>query len=132
MHAMNASRRLEPVGSNERAATHADLVSVGDVLRQQGLSHWMRLALLLALKAESGNLTVTVLDGRSFRIGGRLPGPQAALLVRDQTVARRILTGGNLSFAEAYLEGKIDSPDLTAVVEWVSLNQAVEIGRAHV
>jgi cyclopropane-fatty-acyl-phospholipid synthase len=129
MQAMNTATATDhdiDAARGEPRALVLEPRTIADVLRLRGLSRWMRLAFLLALKAEQGSLTVSLLDGRSFRFSGPKPGPQASVLLRDQRLARRLLTSGNLSFAEAYIDGEVESADLASLVEWVSLNQSVD------
>ena len=46
------------------------------------------------------------------------------LQVRDARTFRRVLLGGTLAFAEAYMDGACDSPDPAALVELVIKNEA--------
>jgi cyclopropane-fatty-acyl-phospholipid synthase len=72
-----------------------------------------RLAFGLAAKLKYGTLDVTLPDGRVLRFGGVEPGPSAAMTVHDYGFAWRLINGGDLGIAEAYLRGEWDTPDLT-------------------
>jgi cyclopropane-fatty-acyl-phospholipid synthase len=57
---------------------------------------------------------------RSYGVGdGRHP---ATLVVRDMAAARRVLLGGSLGFAEGYLDGLWDTPDLPALLDVLAAN----------
>lgn len=72
---------------------------------------------------EIGCLTVTLPDGSQRVFRGPKPGPQAALAIRTNRAARQILFGGNVGFAEAYMDHGIDSPDMAAMLELAVLNE---------
>src|SRR6266850_1908147 len=77
------------------------------------LPRMVRLALGYGSKLQRGTLDVTLPDGRSVRLGGNGPGPAAAMNVYDFAFASRLLRGGDIGIAEAYLHGEWDTPDLT-------------------
>jgi cyclopropane-fatty-acyl-phospholipid synthase len=72
---------------------------------------------------EFGLLTVRGPDGWSQTFRGRGPGPTAELQINRPRALMRTLTGGALGFAEAYIDGDCDSPDLVAFLELAALNQ---------
>jgi cyclopropane-fatty-acyl-phospholipid synthase len=82
------------------------------------------LVLALAARIEAGEIAVTLPHGGERLFKGAQPGPRAALTVYHPRVFRRLLLGGTLAFAEAYMEGDCDSPDLAALVEFVIRNEA--------
>jgi cyclopropane-fatty-acyl-phospholipid synthase len=82
------------------------------------------LALALAGRIETGELSITSARGGERTFRGSHPGPRARLQVHDPRVFRRILLGGTLAFAESYMAGDCDSPDLVALVELVIHNEA--------
>ncbi len=77
---------------------------------------------LLAQNWEAGRLSIGLPSGEAVRIEGRSPGPSARMVVRDFRFVRRVLTGGHLGFAEGYLAGEWESPDLPALLEVFSAN----------
>jgi cyclopropane-fatty-acyl-phospholipid synthase len=86
-----------------------------------------RFALKYASDLRRGRLDVTLPDGRALSFGGREPGPRAQIVVRDWSFGRRLLTGGDIGIAEAFMRGEWDSPDLTAFLELFCVNdEAVE------
>ena len=84
----------------------------------------VRKALAFAAKLEKGRLDILMPDGRVFRTGGREPGPEAVMRVRDLAFAK-LLAQGDVGIAEAYLRGHWDSPNLTRFLEIFCVNQPV-------
>lgn len=72
-----------------------------------------RLAFGFASRLRRGTLDVTLPDGRQVRFGGMEPGPVAAMTIYDHAFAWRLLNGGDIGIAEAYLRREWDTPDLT-------------------
>src|SRR6476620_8810951 len=87
------------------------------------LPRMVRLALGYGSKLQRGTLDVTLPDGRSVRLGGNGPGPAAAMNVYDFAFASRLLRGGDIGMAEAYLRGEWDTPDLTQFLYLFCVNQ---------
>ena len=77
------------------------------------LPRLVRFAFGFGSKLRTGTLDVTIPDGRTFRLGGVEPGPAAAMTLYSYSFAGRLLNGGDLGIAEAYLRGEWDTPDLT-------------------
>ena len=77
------------------------------------LPRMVRLALGFASHLKRGTLDVTLLDGRVVRFGGLEPGPAAAMVLHNYDFATRLIKGGDIGIAEAYLRGDWDTPDLT-------------------
>ena len=71
----------------------------------------------------AGQLTVTTSNGKVFRFLGPEDGPHAELELLKPGLARKILAGGDVGFAEAYIDGICDSPDLTALIELGAINE---------
>jgi len=69
-----------------------------------------------------GTVTFVLPSGRELRVSGDRPGPEARLIVRDFRFMRRVLAGGAIGFAEGYLAGEWDTPDLSALLEAMGLN----------
>src|SRR5215475_1014526 len=87
------------------------------------LPRMVRLALGYGSKLQRGTLDVTLPDGRTARLGGNGPGPAAAMNVHDFGFASRLLRGGDIGIAEAYLRGEWDTPDLTQFLYLFCVNQ---------
>jgi cyclopropane-fatty-acyl-phospholipid synthase len=85
-------------------------------------SAWHAAAAALLSGMRAGELVIDVPDGRQYRFGGANPGPVARMTVLHPSVARRVLTGGDIGLAEAYMDGFWDAPDLGAVLELALVN----------
>jgi cyclopropane-fatty-acyl-phospholipid synthase len=69
-----------------------------------------------------GSITFTLPSGREIPIQGSQPGPAARVVVNDFRCMRRVMAAGDIGFAEGFMAGEWDTPDLTAVLESASLN----------
>jgi cyclopropane-fatty-acyl-phospholipid synthase len=90
-----------------------------------GAAAWM-LRQLISARLEYGSLTVRTPEGIRVANPGAAPGPQAELTLHRWRALRRLLLGGDLGFAEAYLDGDWDSPDLASMIELAARNRAAE------
>ena len=93
---------------------------LGDVLR--GLPFLLRKALTIAARLPVGTLDVTLPDGKRLRFSGKEAGPRAALVIHDPACLRRLVIGGDVGFAESYLQNEWDTPDLTALLMLFAAN----------
>jgi cyclopropane-fatty-acyl-phospholipid synthase len=84
----------------------------------------LKLALRLAGLIRRGELTLVMPDGAAHRIDGGAPGPAAEVRIRDLRLPMRFLLGGSLAWAEAYVDGAWDSPDIRAVMAVAAANEA--------
>lgn len=73
---------------------------------------------------KTGTITVVLPNGHKMTIRGEEPGPKAELHLHRRRFFRRVLMGGHLAFAEAYIDGDWDSPDLAALVSYFAQNEA--------
>ncbi len=80
--------------------------------------------LTLARRLAIGRLDLTLPSGRREQIVGRAEGPEASLTICRVGLVRRLLAGGANGFAEAYMAGDCDTPDLEALLRLAALNQA--------
>jgi cyclopropane-fatty-acyl-phospholipid synthase len=69
-----------------------------------------------------GSLRLVLPDGSVRLLRGELPGQEAELHVASPRLALRTLLGGSVGFAESYLAGEWDSPDLVALLELFDRN----------
>ncbi|MDP2118008.1 MAG: cyclopropane-fatty-acyl-phospholipid synthase family protein [Brevundimonas sp.] len=77
-------------------------------------------SLLLRLLASNwtfGRLTVVLPNGEIHRLEGTQPGPTATFDIKDYRFARRVLASGDIGFAEGYMAGEWESPQLAALLE---------------
>jgi cyclopropane-fatty-acyl-phospholipid synthase len=85
---------------------------------------WRRLLQHYLKELSAGTLTVTLPSGARLRHHGGQPGPDAVLNVRRWRAVRRMLTGGDLGFARAYIDGDWHSPDLVTLLDFAMTNEA--------
>ena len=80
-----------------------------------------------------GSLVIVLPGGEQLPVTGDLPGPDGVLIIRSYQAVRRILTGGAIGFAEGYMAGEWDTPDLHALLELIGLNfdRLQEVVRAN-
>jgi cyclopropane-fatty-acyl-phospholipid synthase len=84
----------------------------------------LSLALGLAGLIRHGTLGITLPDGSVHLVDGGAPGPSAELAIHDRRLPLRLLAGGNVALAEAYVDGMWSSPDLAAVMRLAAANEA--------
>ena len=80
-----------------------------------------RLSRVLFSRIRSGRLTIVTPSGLRLSHGGS-PGPEGVLVLRRWRTLRRLVLQGDIAFAEAYIDGDWDSPDLPALIELAGLN----------
>jgi cyclopropane-fatty-acyl-phospholipid synthase len=84
-----------------------------------------RVLFALLRRIGTGELVVHTPVGTTHRFG---PGGDAAgrgeFIFRDWRLTREILTGGDVTFAEAYMDARWDTPDLTALLTLLARNHA--------
>ena len=68
-------------------------------------------------RLQVGCLNCILPDGERFTVEGPLPGPQATVRISNWRVVDRLILGGDIGIAEAYMAGEWDSPDLSAVLD---------------
>lgn len=91
--------------------------------RQGPLPRAARVLLAVLSRLRYGHLELIGPSGSSFSFPGALPGPGVKIHLQDWEVAADLLRAGDIGFAEAYLQGRWHTPDLTAVLTLAGLNQ---------
>jgi cyclopropane-fatty-acyl-phospholipid synthase len=76
----------------------------------------------LAARLAAGSLTLITPLGARIEHRGPLPGPHATMTISSWRAIRRLITGGNIGFAEGYIAGDWSSPDPMAVIELAAVN----------
>ena len=87
------------------------------VTGQKNLPRYFSVAFSNLSDLKVGTLDMTLMDGRTFRIEGREPGPHGILLVENPALFSRVVREGELGFAEAYMDGWWSTPDLQALLD---------------
>jgi cyclopropane-fatty-acyl-phospholipid synthase len=70
-----------------------------------------------------GRLIVRLPSGDEVEGQGPAPGPEAMVVLHNWKPLRQLLLGGDIGFAEAFMDGHWSSPDLPALIELAALNQ---------
>ncbi len=95
--------------------------------RRTSLPATGRLLFALLERMEYGALRLTTPDGitRCFGpAGAQAANPvEADLTLRDWKLCRDVLTGGDIAFAEAYMDGRWHTSDLTTLLTILAFNQ---------
>ena len=81
-----------------------------------------RIACLALLNTQHGTLEFRLPDGRQLLFKNSQPGPHAVISVHDFNFVKRAMAGGDVGFAEAYMDGEWSTPDLTEVLRFFSAN----------
>jgi cyclopropane-fatty-acyl-phospholipid synthase len=89
-----------------------------------------RLLFALLHRLDVGSVELTTPEGATLRFGpGGAPvagikASPAALMFRDWGIAGEALKGGDVAFAESYMKGRWDTPDLTQLLTVLAANQS--------
>ncbi|HYE45448.1 MAG TPA: cyclopropane-fatty-acyl-phospholipid synthase family protein [Caulobacter sp.] len=75
-----------------------------------------------------GSLEVVMPGGQRLVFQGSQPGPAAELIVKDFKAIGRVMSGADIGFAEGYMAGEWDTPDLPALLTAFTYNLD-QIGR---
>jgi cyclopropane-fatty-acyl-phospholipid synthase len=70
----------------------------------------------------AGQVFVKLPDGRAITFKGSKPGKVATLIIKDFAFIKRVLSQGDIGFAEGLMAGEWDTPDLAALLEVFSDN----------
>ncbi|MBI1239414.1 MAG: methyltransferase domain-containing protein [Alphaproteobacteria bacterium] len=81
-----------------------------------------RMAIALLTRLRVGTLNLVTPDGRRMSFKGQEPGPHADLEIRNWRAIRRLMIGGNVGWAEAFLDGDWTSADIASLLNLVSQN----------
>ena len=87
------------------------------------LTPGLRLLVYMLGGLRVGSLDLTLPDGSSRHFAGSEEGPHGVLHVKRADIIRHVLRGGEVGFGEAYMAGCWDSPDLTALLRVLYLNE---------
>lgn len=97
-------------------------LSAKEISRLPGVNGWMRAALAIVTHIACGSLIVVLPDGRKLRFDGATPGECGIIVVRDSGFAKKLLLGGGIGFAEGFLDGMWETPDLIILLRVMALN----------
>ncbi|WP_293990013.1 cyclopropane-fatty-acyl-phospholipid synthase family protein [Sphingomonas sp.] len=70
-----------------------------------------------------GAITASLPGGQPHRVGGRLPGPEAVVILHSWRALWRLATGGSAGWYEAWVAREWESPDPVALFELFTRNR---------
>jgi len=80
---------------------------------------------MLLSSVRHGRLTLVTPSGTRLTHTPASPGPEGVMVLHRWRTLKRLLTGGDVAGAEAFLDGDWSSPDLPALIELVARNDAL-------
>jgi cyclopropane-fatty-acyl-phospholipid synthase len=107
---------------HEQAATRS--IASGDRVPSRSFAE--RLLRWVLRGIECGQLMIDTPAGERLVFDGARPGPQARLAIHHWRCLWRLFAGADLGFGEAYVAGEWSSPNLAALLNFVSQNSVVE------
>ncbi len=91
-----------------------------EVLNQARFAERCIARVLRSLKI--GHLTIQTPSGARVEGRGEIEGPRATLILHRWRTMRRLMFGGDVGFAEAYIDGDWSTPDLATLIELAARN----------
>ncbi len=89
----------------------------------RGLPAKAKMVLQAGMSLPFGSLIARLPDGRTVKVGGNAPGPEARLILKNWRLPARAFSGGTIGVAESYMDGDWESPDVTTFLELFVVNQ---------
>ncbi len=87
------------------------------------MSFAARFVLKSLARLSVGRLTVRLPDGTTCHFGPNQAERQAVIEIKDWRFFRRVLLDGDIGFAESYMDGLCDSPDLPELLSLLTDNE---------
>ena len=81
--------------------------------------------LSLLSQLSSGHLKMVLPDGNIREFGNKSDGLQAEIQILDWSVFKQVLSHGDIGFAESYIRGEWNTPDLKAILELAIRNRTI-------
>jgi cyclopropane-fatty-acyl-phospholipid synthase len=112
--------------------TALDTIDRGAGRESPGLA--ARLVRALVPPPAAGRLRIVTPAGETIDLLGRESGVDATIVIERWRAIWRLMRGGEVGFAEAFMDGDWMSPDLTRFFEWALRNEAGGSGavRGHI
>lgn len=92
------------------------------IRRLKNIPASFRIAGLALLSAQTGKVSFALPDNRIIVFDKGDGGTEAFINIHDYNFASRSLSGGDIGFAESYMDGEWSTPDLTAVLRYFGDN----------
>jgi cyclopropane-fatty-acyl-phospholipid synthase len=84
---------------------------------------WERILVRMLSGTRHGRLTIVFPGGREHHFGDGTNGPCATIRINRSRILRRVMAGGGLGFARAYMDGDWETPDLSQVLDLALANE---------
>ena len=81
--------------------------------------------LSLLSQLSSGHLKMTLPDGNVREFGNKSDALHAEIQILDWSVFKQVLSHGDIGFAESYIRGEWNTPDLKAILELAIRNRTI-------
>lgn len=98
------------------------LATAQSIRRLKGIPASFRLAALALLRTQHGTLQFTLPDHRKILYRNDATGPSAEIIIHDYNFVKLAFAGGDVGFAEAYMDSQWSTPNLTKVLQFFSAN----------
>jgi len=112
--------------NNKALSLPANMTVLDQQQTTHGLSRWEKLLMSVLSALQVGCLNVQFSSGRIAHVKGKLsanPEQSATIEFKNHHAISRVLKSGPLGFAEGYLNGDWDTPDLMALLDLLVDNQ---------
>ncbi|MDJ0922303.1 MAG: cyclopropane-fatty-acyl-phospholipid synthase family protein [Henriciella sp.] len=110
---------IKDLGTTQPEVIHATPQSIRQL---DDIPASFRISAMMLLRARRGAIQFHLVDGRRVLFDHGLPGPRAEVIVHDYNFAKRAVAGGDVGFAESYMDQQWSTPNLTKVLEFFSEN----------
>jgi cyclopropane-fatty-acyl-phospholipid synthase len=98
----------------------AERATAASIARLFGVPASFKAVAMICLGLRGGALAMTLPDGRSLVLS---EGPiRAVMKIADYRFAKRVFASGDIGFAEGFMAGEWDTPDLTATLTFLADN----------
>jgi len=85
---------------------------------------WLKLIIKKFSGLQHGRLSIVLPGGGVVNLGENTEsGPQACIVLKSYKPVSQLLLNGELTFAQSYIDGEWESPDLTSVFDFVLANE---------
>ena len=94
--------------------------------RNKNENPWITRFINSFTQIDNGNLTIILPDGNHVCLGSSdTVGPIATLILNSYNPISKILLKGEVAFAESYMDGEWETPDLTAIFDFFLANERI-------
>ena len=89
-----------------------------------GLPASVKLVFLLLNRLSHGHLQLALPDGRVYEFGSAGPDGAVVIKVKNVRLFKRLIRHGSMGFAEAYMDGDWETPDLAKLLTMLNRNMS--------